>query len=72
MRLGAKVVRNRFEASIYFGTDESGKNYDVRSFLLFPTALDLRLLFRELFVVGLYRLSSSNLGGSNWRAEKLG
>ena len=44
---------------MYFGTDEYGKNYDVRSFLLHPTVLDLRLLFRELFVAGPYLLSLS-------------
>ena len=35
---------------------------DVQPFLLLPTVLDLRLLFRELFMVGPYLLSLLDAG----------
>ena len=37
-------------------------NCDVQPFLLLPTVLDLRLLFRKLFVAGLYLLSLLDAG----------
>ena len=38
------------------------KNCDVQPFLILPTVLDLRLLFRKLFTVGPYLLSLLDAG----------
>ena len=65
-RFGGSLERerigNRFEGSIYFGTDECGKFVMSSRFLLLPTVLDLRLLFRKLLMVGPYLLSLLDAG----------
>ena len=62
MRLGARRLADRFEGSIYFGTDECGKF--VMSSLFFAIGgADLRLLFRKpYYMVVPYLLSLLDAG----------
>ena len=57
MRLGSEVVRKSVRGKYIFRDRRVWKICDVQPFLLLPTLLDLRLLFRKLFMVGPYLLS---------------
>ena len=45
---------------------------DVQPFLLLPTVLYLRLLFRKLFMVGPYLLSLSQANSTDWYLPDIG
>ena len=58
------MVREYIRGNFVFRDRWIWKKYDVEPFLLLPPVLDLRLLFRELFIAGAHLLSSSTLVGA--------
>ena len=59
MSLGVRRLGN---VGSFYISGQMWKNCDVHPFLLLPTVLYLRLLFRKLFMVGPYLLSLLDAG----------
>ena len=64
MRLRARAVREYIREKIVFRDRWIWKNYDVETFPLLPHVLDLRLLFKELFIARAHLRSPGEAGFS--------